>query len=67
MLRNLALIAGLVSLLPAHAELIPLDKPKAMRLLKAPFTGILQSTMGSGMVRKGEQMVIFRRAKRIAR
>jgi len=47
------------------ARVIAIDNPRSATVLKAPFDGLAQSTMPSAAVRKGEPMMLFRRAQRL--
>lgn len=51
----------------AVARLAEIDRPQKVSVLKAPFDGIAQSTMPSAAVRKGEPMMLFRKATRLAK
>jgi len=48
------------------ARLVEIDRPWKMAVLRAPCESLVWSTMGSSAVRKGEQMMLFRRAMRLA-
>jgi len=49
------------------ARLVQIDKPSSASLLKAPFAGVVWSTMPSSAVRAGEPMMLLRDAKRLAK
>ena len=48
------------------ARVVEIDRPSKVSVLKAPITGIAQTTMASAAVRAGEHMMVFRRAKRLS-
>jgi predicted deacylase len=48
------------------ARVVEIDRPWKISVLKAPCDGIVHSTEPSSAVRKGGEMMLFRRAKRLA-
>jgi predicted deacylase len=50
----------------AAARVVEIDRPWKMSVLKAPCDGIVYSTEPSSSVRKGAEMMLFRKAKRLA-
>lgn len=50
----------------AAARVVEIDRPWKMSVLKAPCDGIVYSTEPSSAVRKGAEMMLFRKAKRLA-
>ena len=47
------------------ARVTEIDRPDKERILRAPISGIVGTTMPSSAVHKGETVIVLRRAKRL--